>query len=326
MATPALDCLRENFRQAHIVAIARRNVQKILEGGPWFDDFLTGDDRHWHSFWVLVREIRQLNPDLTIIMPNSIRSTLPLWLAGAKRRIGYRRGGRGLLLSGGPEPKRQNGLFLPLPMEDYYLGLCQWLDLPLPAVHKPRLYIPAEVQQRGDALLSRYGITPADRLIGLNPGASFGSSKCWPVEHFAQTAELLQQQLNAKIILFAGPAEHDIARSIVSLSKAQIIDTSPDNVDLALLKPLIKRCDVLVTNDTGPRHYAVAFDVPVVVVMGPTDPRWTASNLEYTIVLRQDLPCAPCHQKTCPTDHACMKNITPQGVLDAVRTFWERRR
>jgi len=71
MAAPALDCLRENFRQARMVAIARRNVQKILEGGPWFDDFLTGDDRHWHSFWDLVREIRQLNPDLTIIMPNS---------------------------------------------------------------------------------------------------------------------------------------------------------------------------------------------------------------------------------------------------------------
>ncbi|MHC5172345.1 MAG: glycosyltransferase family 9 protein [Planctomycetota bacterium] len=74
-------------------------------------------------------------------------------------------------------------------------------------------------------------------------------------------------------------------------------------MDLALLKPLIKRCDVLITNDTGPRHYAVAFNVPVVAIMGPTDPRYTAANLEKTVVIRQELECSPCHKKVCPIDH-----------------------
>ena len=85
-----------------------------------------------------------------------------------------------------------------------------------------------------------------------------------------------------------------------------------------LLKPLIQRCCLLVTNDTGPRHYAVAFDIPVVVIMGPTDPRYTNANLEKTIVLRRDLVCSPCHHKKCALHHSCMAEILPEEVMRAV--------
>jgi heptosyltransferase-2 len=103
----------------------------------------------------------------------------------------------------------------------------------------------------------------------------------------------------------------------VTQSGATIIDTSSDNVDLEMLKPLVQRCNLLVTNDTGPRHYAVAFDVPVVVIMGSTDPRYTASNLDRTVVIRKDLDCSPCHKKVCPREHECMKQITPEEVFAA---------
>jgi heptosyltransferase-2 len=118
--------------------------------------------------------------------------------------------------------------------------------------------------------------------------------------------------------LFAGPGEEEIAKTIVGKSRANIIDTAPDNIDLAYLKPLIKRCDLLVTNDTGPRHYAVAFDIPTVVLMGPTNPLYTAANLDRTIVIREEMDCSPCHKKVCPTDHRCMKDITPEKVFDAI--------
>jgi heptosyltransferase-2 len=93
-----------------------------------------------------------------------------------------------------------------------------------------------------------------------------------------------------------------------------------------LLKPLVKRCNLMVTNDTGPRHYAVAFDVPVVVLMGPTDPRYTNANLERTVVLRQELPCSPCHKKVCPRGQECMTGITPSMVLAAARSLLARGR
>jgi heptosyltransferase-2 len=118
-------------------------------------------------------------------------------------------------------------------------------------------------------------------------------------------------------MLFTGPGEEPIGNRIAKLTQAAIINTGPDQVDLALLKPLIKRCQLLITNDTGPRHFAVAFGVPVAVIMGPTDPRYTHANLEKTVVLRHELECSPCHLKECSRDHGCMTEISPETVLSA---------
>jgi heptosyltransferase-2 len=189
--------------------------------------------------------------------------------------------------------------------------------LTLPAARKPRLFIGRHLQKRGDDLLQRYGIREQDRVVALNPGASFGSSKCWPAENFAVIAELFEREMQAKVLLLSGPGEEEIVNTIMTRTRAAIINTCPDRVDLELLKPLVRRCNLLVTNDTGPRHYAVAFHVPVVVIMGPMDPRYTSANLEATTVIRKQLDCSPCQKKVCPTDHRCMKDITPQMVFEA---------
>jgi heptosyltransferase-2 len=120
-----------------------------------------------------------------------------------------------------------------------------------------------------------------------------------------------------------GPGEDTIAQAILSKTKIPLICPASDEVDLEMLKPIVKRCSLLITNDTGPRHYAAALDVPVVVIMGPTDPRYTAVNLEKTAVIRADVHCSPCHKKICPTDHCCMKQITPQMVFEAGRRLLE---
>jgi heptosyltransferase-2 len=175
------------------------------------------------------------------------------------------------------------------------------------------------VKRRAEQLLQRYGIEKHDVVIGLNPGAKFGSSKCWPPEHFARLAEHIEEQWGAKILLFVGPGEESIAQTIIAASKANIINTSPDQIDLSVLKPMIQRCQLLISNDTGPRHYAVALDRPVVCIMGATDPRYTAANLEKTIVIRKDIPCAPCHKKVCPYNHECMTSIRPEEVFQAAK-------
>jgi heptosyltransferase-2 len=210
-------------------------------------------------------------------------------------------------------------------MTQYYLEIGQWLGLKAPQGIKPRLFIGEELRGRGQSLIRQYGIEEQDLVIGLNPGASFGASKCWPAQHFARLAELCQTELNAKLLLLSGPGEEAIARAVTTESRAKIIDTSRDKVDLELLKPLIQRCSLLVTNDTGPRHYAVALDVPAVVIMGPTDPRYTASNLDRTVVIRKDLDCSPCHKKVCPLDHQCMTQITPDEVFAAARKLLKER-
>lgn len=325
MATPLLDCFRENFPNTKIVGLLKKSAQGIVRDGPWFDEFIDGQNKSWGGFTDTVRQVRRHKPDVAVLLPNSLRSALTMRLGGAKKVYGYRHNLRGAFLSGGPEPVRSDFQIVPVPMTQYYLEICRWLGMDLPCSAKPRLFINENLLERGQTLIRKYGIEAQDLVIGLNPGASFGASKCWPAERFAELAELCQRRLNAKLLLFSGPGEEAIAEALMSRSQATIIDTRRDKVDLELLKPLVRRCNLLITNDTGPRHYAVAFDVPVVVIMGSTDPRYTASNLDKTIVIRKELDCSPCHKKVCPSDHECMTRITPEEVFAAaVKLLKER--
>ena len=322
-ATPVFHCLRQNYPEAKIVCVIRNYARDVVEDGPWFDQIIGCDDKTTKGFFKLIKTIRSINPDIAIVLPSSFRSTLAVWFGGVKKIFGYLRNYRSFLLSGGPRPVYAENGILPTPMVDYYMEICRWLNCTIPDVIKPRLFLSDLLEEKGNQLLDGYGIKPDDMVIGMNPGAKFGSSKCWPTEYFAKLAELFVEQWDCKILLFVGPGEDKLAQSIIETSKATIVNTGPDKVDLALLKSLIRRCRLLVTNDTGPRHYAVAFDVPVVVIMGPTDPRYTAANLEKTLVLRKELDCSPCHKKECPRDHECMLMIKPETVFEGSKSLLE---
>lgn len=324
MATPTFACLRSGFPEAAIIGLIRPYARGVVEGGAWFDRLVEMRDKEVSGFWQLVSTLRRLSPDLAVILPSSPRSALVARLGGARKVYGYRRSGRSALLTGGPLPRGGPEGILPVPMVDYYLEICRWLGLPMPANARPQLFIAEALQRKADRLLERYGILPETMVIGINPGAKFGSSKCWPPENFARLAELAADRWPCRLMLFTGPGEEELGRRILSLSRAPIIDTASDRVDLSLLKPLVRRCQLLVTNDTGPRHYAVAFKVPVVVIMGPTDPRYTDAHLERTVIVRQPLDCAPCHRKSCPEDHRCMRSVTPEMVLGGCERALEK--
>ncbi|MBA7669792.1 ADP-heptose--LPS heptosyltransferase 2 [subsurface metagenome] len=295
MATPTFHCLRQNFPEAEIIGVIRNYARGVVENGPWFDQIVGCDDKTTRGFLKLQQTVRSLKPDIAILLPSSLRSAL--------------------IVRFGPKPIHSENGILPVPMVDYYMEICRWLNLEIPDVIKPSLFLSEALEEKGKQLLDKYGIGSDKMVIGLNPGAKFGSSKCWPPEYFAKLAELFIKRWDCKVLLFVGPGEDNIAQSIIETSKARIVNTGPDRVDLGLLKYLIKRCQLLITNDTGPRHYAVGFNVPVVVIMGPTDPRYTAANLEKTLVLRQELDCSPCHKKECPRDNECMSMIKPETVF-----------
>jgi len=322
MATPFYDCIKKNFPKASLIGLTRRGTDNIIKDGPWFDRILTVDDKGAGGFLNTVRTIRGENADMAFLLPNSMRSLLEMRIGGVNEIYGYRRGGRGIMLNG-PEPVRKNGRISPLPMVEYYLGICRWMGLDVHDAAPPSLYFSESLKSQGDVLLQKYNIKPDDMVVGINPGASFGSSKCWPSEYFARIADILEDVFKCRILLFSGPGEKKIADEIMNKTKSGIINTFSDKVDLALLKPMASRCNLFITNDTGPRHYAVAFGIPVVVIMGPTNPIYTASNLEKTIVLRRDITCSPCHKKICPHNHACMMDISPEMVIDAVKVLWE---
>jgi heptosyltransferase-2 len=117
-----------------------------------------------------------------------------------------------------------------------------------------------------------------------------------------------------------GPNEREQARKIAQLSdRPAVCSLADEPLSLGLTKALIRRCTLLVTTDSGPRHFAAAFDRPVVSLFGPTFIAWTRTYFAKEICLQVKVPCGPCQLRVCPTDHACMKLLSPEQVFAAVQ-------
>ena len=198
MATPALDCIRQNLPDARIIGLIRKYARGVIEDGPWFDDIIEINDKTTGGLIELVLQLRRLNPDLALILPNSFRSALIARLGGVRRIYGYRRNGRTALMTGGPQPLRINNRFRPRPMVEYYMEICRWLNFDTPQQLKPQLFCSDTNLEKGARLIESYGIAPDDMVIGMNPGARFGSSKCWPPEYFARLAEMISKKWEFK--------------------------------------------------------------------------------------------------------------------------------
>lgn len=187
------------------------------------------------------------------------------------------------------------------------------------------LFVTEAERREADQVLARCGVEPGERpasrggppRIILNPGAQYGAAKCWLPDYFAQLADRLIDERDATVLLSASPKERPIVDAIGRQMKHAPIDLQRAGQSLGSLKEIIRRCDLMVTNDTGPRHIAAAFGVPVVTIFGPTHPEWTEINFALERKVAVKVFCGPCQKKTCPLDHRCMTQLTPAMVFDA---------
>jgi heptosyltransferase II len=317
MATPALRALRRHFAGARIVGVCKPYVAGVLEGGDLIDESLFIDRSWWHS----VLELRRHQIDLAVLFPNSFRSALIAWLGGCKCRIGYARHGRSLLLSDALVPVHdERGRLTPSPIIDAYNLLAERAGCPAPG-HVMELWTTAADEAAADEVWRSQGLTHFREVIALNPGAAFGSAKHWPVEYFAQLAGDLARQRGCGVLVLCGPAERVQCRAIVAAARHPHVRGLADSpLSLGLTKACIRRTDLLVTTDSGPRHFAAAFGRPVVSVFGPTHIAWTETYFSRAIHLQKKLDCGPCQQRVCPLKHhRCMTELLPEEVLAAVQ-------
>jgi heptosyltransferase-2 len=161
-------------------------------------------------------------------------------------------------------------------------------------------------------------------ILGINPGASYGSAKRWYPEEFAKVAGELSSQYD--IIIFGGPGEKDIAADIEKSLIEKGIDNYQNlaaNTTIPELIDYISKLDLFITGDSGPMHVAAAFQVPTVAIFGPTKDDETSQWMnEKSIIVKEDLDCQPCMKRTCPLQHHnCMNLIKAVNVLSAVKTF-----
>lgn len=320
MATPVLRALRRHFpRPNRLIGVMRPYVVDVLAGTPWLDEVVTYEPRGWASSVSLVRQLRARTLDVAVLLTNSFRTAALAYLAGAKTRVGYARSGRSWLLNRRLTAPRVAGKFVPAPVLDYYLELAYALGCP-PESPQLELATSSDDERQADGVWQRLKLPPGRAVVALNNGGAFGAAKLWPTEHFATLARRIATELDQTVLVLCGPSERELARSLVATADhPRVVSLADEPLSIGLTKACVRRSRLLVTTDSGPRHFAAAFDVPVITLFGPTHIAWSENHFARAEHLQLSLPCSPCQQRVCPLGHhQCMRDLTPDRVFASV--------
>lgn len=326
MATPALRAVRNRFPAAEIVGVMRPYVADVLAGTGLLDRSLFYNPRGnvaEQRGWTFVRSLRAEKLDAALLLTNSLRTGWLAWLSGASRRIGMARDLRGLLLTDRVLPRLRS---IPHPVMDEYLRLAEVLGC-----SANRYPIELAVQSEDVSRLDEFWNSVAaarhtsvaslrNRYVCLNTGGAFGAAKNWPKQYFAQLAHQIAET-GKTVLVVCGPSERDDARWIASAANhASVLSLADARLSIGLTKAAIQGADLLVTTDSGPRHFAAAFGVPVITLFGPTHIEWSETRYDKSEHLQLKLDCGPCQQRECPLKHhRCMQDLSVETVFESVQ-------
>jgi heptosyltransferase II len=315
MALPALRTIRNKFPEAEISVLARGYIAAIYEGQAICNELIVLENRQQ-----VTSDLRARKFDSAVLLQNAFEAAWIAWRAGIPERIGYARDGRGLLLTKAVKVPAADEI--PPHEQFYYLELLRragWMDS-LPEEQFISLHVPEGKCQKAAQFLLENGAAPGKFRIAIGAGASYGSAKCWPPDRFAELANRLQAQTDAEIILFGTATEALVSGAIKAGMRHAPVDLT-GKTSIGDLPALLAQCHLFIGNDSGAMHVAAAVGLPVVAVFGPTDPFGTAPVTPRCTIVQDKPYCSPCFLRRCPTDHRCMKRITPENVEVAARQW-----
>ena len=319
MCTAALRALRLGLPGAEIHLQGSELQRGLLRGLESYDVFHALGGRGLAGIRQRARALRALAFDAALILPDSPRSAADAFFARIPRRVGYARDPvRRALLTRALEPPRERGRRVPISMLERYLLPVRVLGL-RDAGDALELRVHEEARVRARERFRAAGADPSRPLLLITPGASFGPSKLWPPRHYAQAALEIQRRFGLAPVIAPAPSAEEVAvaRQVNDAAGGACAVLEPEP-DLEVFKALVEQATLLLTNDTGPRHVAVALDRPSITLMGSTDPRHTAHRLERQRVLTEDVACRPCGQKVCAIgDHRCLERLAPERAVEA---------
>jgi heptosyltransferase-2 len=318
MSLPALRAVRGRFPKSRIAIQARPWVADIYAREP-FDEVILYDAargaRDWMGKWRAASDLRRRRFDCALLLPNSFDAALVVFLAGIPRRVGYARDGRGLLLTAGVAPPRKGEI--PRHESFYYLELLRragWLER-LPA-EQPVIRLEGANAAR-EAGLERFTSSGMGaRVIGVSPGAAYGTAKQWMPERFAEAASTVAERLDARVAIFGSAGEHALCETVAERIGSRARNFA-GRTSLSEFIELAAACLAFLTNDSGSMHIASALGVPTVAVFGATDHIATGPTGPLARVIREPVDCAPCLLRECPIDHRCMTRVNAGQVAEA---------
>jgi heptosyltransferase-2 len=319
MTLPAVKAMRRALPGKKITLLVKPWVSPVFEGNPNIDGIILYDERYGGitGRFRMGGFLREKGFCYAMLLQNAFDAAFITWLAGIKERVGFGRDGRGFLLT---RPIPFHGQDRKMHHIDYYLELLRRAGFDAPYSH-PWIYLSLP-----ERLKARKTLVNMKRpVIGINPGAAYGSSKRWRPERFAEVAGRVINELGGAVALFGSASEAAIADEIISAlrftpQKTDFISFA-GKTTLRELAGLISECDALVSNDSGPMHMGYALKCPVVSIFGSTDPLLTGPKERGNIVIKKDVECAPCFERKCrgKAYMKCMDSITSDEVFRAVK-------
>lgn len=321
MATPALRAIRRKFPDAHILGVMPPVIAATLDGLDVIDQVILHESRGKRSDrhdGAVIRQLHTERCDLGILFPNSWRSAWMAWRAGIKRRIGFQRDGRGLLLTDALTPRSRT---IPNPVLDEYLRLAAHVGC---AIESPATEL--AVSDADHAALDQFWRRQPTGLrlngvVCLNTGGAFGPAKNWPREYWAELSRRIVDELGKTVLIVCGPAEREEAWVIErEAGRRDVLSLADEPLSIGLTKAAVRESRLLVTTDSGPRHFAQPFGVPVITLFGPTHIAWSETHYQHAIHLNVAVPCGPCQQRDCPLEHhRCLRELTVDRVFANVK-------
>ena len=312
MAQPLLQLLKQQHPVQPIDVLAPAWVAPVLRAMPEVDTVLEAPFKHgalqFGERWRYARLLRQRGYAAAYVLPNTLKFALLPWLAGIKKRVGYKGESRyGLINVMHHDDKQASRAMVP-----FYAALAFAPSSEAPQnLPRPRLKLDHE---RVAGVMQSLGLSQQQPLICFAPGAEFGNAKRWPTRHFAELAlTIMQTWPDAQIVLLGSSKDEAVCDEIKAICPAVYQLAGKTKLDQALA--LIAQAAIMVSNDSGLLHIASALNRPVIALYGPTDPDHAPpfSDIAHSLSLR--LACAPCKQRECPLGHHdCMQKLEPDIV------------
>lgn len=316
-STPFLRNLRKKCPTAKINLVVNANFSELLANNPYVDTLYPYNKAYsLKESLAFAYRLRKNHYDLGLNIHGSFRSNILLTLINPAYSVGFANGFSKLTLDKCLRPLANAH------MVDVYLQFLRDLGITCLDNEGLELTVPESAQKKMDLFLKNL-VPPTTCLIGLNTGGTW-QTKRWTIEGFARLADELQLSCHCKVVFLGGPDDLSRVEKITSLMKTTpLLATS--RTSLSELAALLKRCALVISNDSGPVHVAAAVGTPTVTIFGPSDEVKYRPYGKDNLIVKSNIPCRPCGKHECPfKHHKCMIDIGFKEILDKVRTILGR--
>ncbi|MDD5428225.1 MAG: lipopolysaccharide heptosyltransferase II [Candidatus Omnitrophica bacterium] len=311
-STPFIRTVREAYPDSYIACLIHPRCKEMLEANPRLDELIIYDEEGAHKSLSgklrLILSLRKRRFGTAFLLHRSFTKALIVFLAGIKERIGYPTKKRGMLLTKTVDSPAEE-----LHKVEYFLNIAVSAGL-VPSSRSYEFFISDANRDFIKELLRAQGISDNDTVVVLCPGGNW-DPKRWPKEYFAKLADALAERCGAKIVISGAKKDITLAEDIKAIMKTKP-EITAGKTTLKQLGALFARADLVVANDTGPMHLAVAMKAKTIALFGPTSPQLTGPYGEgrYKVIFKNDTCDVPCYDFTC-MDNRCMSAIKVEDVL-----------